>query len=50
MSKGTQNLSLTRERKIALPVILVAAREHLATHHGVGKGKAQLEAALKAFD
>lgn len=50
MSKGMQNLTLTRERKIALPVILRAARLSMGTAGFTPAEQRQLESALKAFD
>ena len=50
MSKGTQNLTLTRERKIALPIILEAARVTLPQLVQGSANYRKLEAALKAFD
>lgn len=44
-----KRIAMTRERQIALPVILAAAREHLAAYAGGGKREAELRRALGAF-
>lgn len=50
MSKGKQNMTMTRERKIALPVILRAARLSMGTAGFTPAEQRQLAAALKAFE
>lgn len=47
-----KNISMTRERKIALPAILAAARAHLTTSGDFmePRERANLERALEAFN
>lgn len=44
-----KRIEMTRARQQALPVILEAARAHLAAHSGGGRKERELEAALEAF-
>lgn len=44
-----KNINMTRERKIALPVILAAAARHLETLKASGKNTIELNRALQAF-
>lgn len=45
-----KRVDMTRERKIALPIILAAARAHLAGHSGNGRAERELREALEKFD
>jgi hypothetical protein len=44
-----KRIAMTRERMIALPTIIRAARAHLAQYQGDGKAERELRQALEAF-